>query len=310
MQRYKMFPLEKHKTALKREFFRVNCHSSILTIYFRIFAEIFFRMKITDIFLAAVLILCMTACTENQAEKETNNMKNEECLICGAPLEYLEQDTLMECVLCHKQEPSKTRCTEGHYVCSDCHTAGMDSIVALCMAETSKDPIAILEKMMSQSFCHMHGPEHHVLVGAALLTAYNNAAADTMKVDLQSGLLEVMSRGRQVPGGACGYMGACGAAVSTGIFLSVVTRNTPLSTETWQLCNLMTARALEQVALNGGPRCCKRDSYLSILTAVDFVKEHLGVEMEKAKVKCSRSRINNQCIGKKCPFSPVKDTSY
>jgi len=309
MQRYKMFPLEKHKTALKREFFRVNCHSSILTIYFRIFAEIFFRMKITDIFLAAVLILCMTACTENQAEKETNNMKNEECLICGAPLEYLEQDTLMECVLCHKQEPSKTRCVEGHYVCSDCHTAGMDSIIALCMAETSKDPIAILEKMMSQSFCHMHGPEHHVLVGAALLTAYNNAAADSMKVDLQSGLLEVMSRGRQVPGGACGYMGACGAAVSTGIFLSVVTRNTPLSTKTWQLCNLMTARALEQVALNGGPRCCKRDSYLSILTAVDFVKEHLGVEMEKAEVKCSRSRINNQCIGKKCPFSPVKETS-
>ena len=76
-------------------------------------------------------------------------------------------------------------------------------IISLCMAETSKDPIAILEKMMSQSFCHMHGPEHHVLVGAALLTAYNNAVADTMKIDLQSGLLEVMSRGRQVPGGAC-----------------------------------------------------------------------------------------------------------
>jgi hypothetical protein len=65
-----MFPLEKHKTAMKREFLRMNCYSSILTI-FRTFAEIFFRMKITDIFLAAVLILCMTACTENQPEKNT-----------------------------------------------------------------------------------------------------------------------------------------------------------------------------------------------------------------------------------------------
>ena len=266
-------------------------------------------MKHTIIVLAAFLGFVLTACTENEPEKETTAMKNEECLICGAPLEYLEQDALMECVLCHKQEPSTTRCLEGHYVCSDCHTAGMDSIMAMCMTETSKDPIAILEKMMSQSFCHMHGPEHHVLVGAALLTAYNNAVTDTMKVDLQSGLLEVMSRGKQVPGGACGYMGACGAAISTGIFMSVVTRNTPLSTETWQLCNLMTAKALEQVALNGGPRCCKRDSYLSILTAVDFVKEHLGVEMEKPEVKCSRSRINNQCIGKKCPFSPIQDTN-
>jgi len=175
----------------------------------------------------------------------------------------------------------------------------------MCLNETSKDPVAILEKMMSQPFCHMHGPEHHVLVGAALLTAYNNALADdSLRLDMQSALLEVMSRGRQVPGGACGYMGACGASISTGIFMSVVTSNTPLSTDTWRLCNLLTAKALEQVALNGGPRCCKRDSYLSILTAVDFVKEHLGVEMDRATVVCSRSQINNQCIGQKCPFSP------
>ena len=144
-------------------------------------------MKKVLIIVAAVLGFILAACTENEPKKETTVMSNEECLICGAPLEYLEQDTLMECVVCHKKEPSKTRCVKGHYVCSNCHTAGMDSIIALCLEETSKDPIAILEKMMSQPFCHMHGPEHHVLVGAALLTAYNNAVpADTMKIDLQA----------------------------------------------------------------------------------------------------------------------------
>ena len=95
------------------------------------------------IILATVLCFIITACTENESPKETTIMKNEECLICGAPLEYLEQDTLMECVLCHKQEPSKTRCVKGYYVCSECHTADMDSIIDLCMAETSKDPVAI-----------------------------------------------------------------------------------------------------------------------------------------------------------------------
>ena len=54
----------------------------------------------------------------------------------------------------------QTRCVKGHYVCNDCHTRGMDSIFGLCLAETSRDPIAILEKMMSVPFCHMHGPEH------------------------------------------------------------------------------------------------------------------------------------------------------
>ena len=247
------------------------------------------------------LCLLAVACAACGGNKKTNTttMTNDECLICGAPLEYLSQDSLMEL--------SKSRCTNGHYVCNDCHMAGMDSIIALCLTETSKDPIAILETLMSQPFCHMHGPEHHVLVGAALLVAYRNALPpDTAKFDLQPALLEVMSRGRTVPGGACGYMGACGAAISTGIFMSVVTHNTPLATHSWQLSNLMTARALEQVALNGGPRCCKRDSYISVLEAVDFVKEHLGVAMERAEVTCSRSQINNQCIGEACPFSPLQ----
>ena len=180
----------------------------------------------------------------------------------------------------------------------------MDSVAAICMRETSRNPIKVLETLMSLPFCHMHGPEHHVLVGAALLTAYNNCLPDTAKLDLQADLSEVMKRGRQVPGGACGYMGACGASISSGIFMSVVTRNTPFSTDTWRFCNLCTARALEQVAENGGPRCCKRDSYLSILATIDFVAEHLGVQMERPKVRCSHSQINEQCIGKKCPFSP------
>lgn len=180
----------------------------------------------------------------------------------------------------------------------------VDPVVALCLADTSRNPIEILEKLMSQPDCPMHGPTHHVLVGAALLTAYNNCLPDSNKLNLEEALAEMRERGEQVPGGACGYMGACGASISTGIFLSIVTRNTPFSTDTWRLCNLCTARALEQVAENGGPRCCKRDSYLSVLTAIDFVKENLGVEMVKPEVHCTRSQINEQCIGKKCPFSP------
>ena len=36
----------------------------------------------------------------------------EECIICKAPLVYLEKDEMMECVLCHKKELSKTRCEQ------------------------------------------------------------------------------------------------------------------------------------------------------------------------------------------------------
>ena len=33
---------------------------------------------------------------------------NDECIICRAPLEYLEKDEEMECAICHKKENSRT----------------------------------------------------------------------------------------------------------------------------------------------------------------------------------------------------------
>ena len=224
----------------------------------------------------------------------------EECLICGAPLEYLNEDIEMECDLCHKKEKSKTRCVNGHYVCNECHMQGIDSLIGICMKETSKNPAVILNRMMAQPFCHMHGPEHHVMVGMALLTAYKNSGG---VIDLKKALVEMNSRGRSVPGGACGFWGACGAGISTGMFVSIVTGSTPLGSDNFGLSHKMTASALGAIGEIGGPRCCKRDSYLSIIQAVRFVRENLGIRMEEPRIRCSYSIRNQQCIGKRCPFS-------
>ena len=59
-----------------------------------------------------------------------------ECLICGAPLEYLVRDEPMECALCGRKEPSKTRCAAGHYVCSGCHSRGVGAVLPLCLSST------------------------------------------------------------------------------------------------------------------------------------------------------------------------------
>ena len=224
----------------------------------------------------------------------------EECIVCKAPLAYLETDEMMECALCRKKEASKTRCIHGHYVCNECHTSGMDTIVGLCLRESSKNPVAIIRKMMDQPFCHMHGPEHHVMVGSALLTAYKNAGGP---IDLPQALMEMMRRGKSVPGGACGFWGACGAGISAGMFVSIVSKSTPLTVEPFGLSNQMTAKALEQIGTIGGPRCCKRDSYLSILAAIDFAADHFQIYMERPDIVCRYRTQNNQCIGKRCPFA-------
>ena len=223
----------------------------------------------------------------------------EGCLVCGAPLVYLTAEKPMACVICQRTLPSTAHCENGHFVCNDCHRKGLDQITAICLASTARAPAEILEEMMDAPFCHMHGPEHHVMVGAALLTAYRNAGGE---IDLKAALTKMLERGRAVPGGVCGFWGACGAAISTGIFLSILTDSTPLSVEAFALANKMTARALERIGAVGGPRCCKRDSYLSLEEAIEFVRQRFGVEMERRQIRCRYSAKNRQCIGKRCPY--------
>ncbi|RAP53414.1 MAG: SAM-dependent methyltransferase [Methanosphaera sp. rholeuAM270] len=226
-------------------------------------------------------------------------MSENECIICNSSLEYLKEDVLMECALCKKSELTKVRCINGHYVCDECHIKGLNSIVEICLNETSCNPIVVLDKLMSLPFCHMHGPEHHSLVGASLLTAYSNCGGD---IDLEDSLIELIKRSKQVPGGVCGFWGACGAGISCGIFVSVISESTPLSVTGFKLSNKMTSLCLDKISEFGGPRCCKRDSYLAVKCAVDFVAENFGIKLEDSGVLCKFSDLNLQCLREDCPF--------
>ena len=161
--------------------------------------------------------------------------------------------------------------------------------------------LSTFRRMMDMPFCHMHGPEHHIMVGSALLTAYHNAGG---QIDLPKALSEMISRGSKVPGGACGFWGAFGAAISTGMFISIITGSTPLMHEAWGHSNLKTSCSLARLGEIGGPRCCKRNSYTSILTAIDYTERITGVRMHKPMVVCRHMSSNSQCIGNRCPFHP------
>lgn len=223
------------------------------------------------------------------------------CLVCGKPLCYREQEQELICVWCGQPGLSRASCEDGHYICDQCHAErGIADALEVCQNTASKDPIAIVQEMMDCPFVYMHGNEHHVMVGAALLTAYHNAGG---AVDLETALEEMRARGSQYPGGSCGFWGACGAAVSTGMFLSIITGTTPLSEASWGAANRITAKALDRIGALGGPRCCKRNSFTAILATIQFVKETYGVAMDYPKrVVCRYSPQNEQCLRERCPY--------
>lgn len=225
-----------------------------------------------------------------------------ECLICHAPIVYTTESVMMECCMCHSRHLSNARCADGHYICDKCHAvSGVDKIKMYCMCTDSRDPLDIAMSMMHIPGIHMHGPEHHVLIGSALITAYTNSGG---RIDLEAALDEMRRRGAQLPGGICGMWGSCGAAISCGIAYSIITGTTPMSEATWGQSNLMTSGCLREIGLLGGPRCCKRDGFTALLHACDFIRDRLGVVLSKPdRVTCEFNFNNIQCIGVRCPYN-------
>lgn len=227
------------------------------------------------------------------------------CLLCGAPLEYLERASRLRCVLCGKEREGNVECAEGHYVCDRCHALGARRIIEEVCRETPRiDPIGLAVSLMRLPSVHMHGPEHHFLVPAVLLATYLNAAGRSAQKEAP--VKEARSRSEAVPGGVCGNWGACGAAIGVGTFVSLATGATPLSTDAWRLANGATARVLARIAASGGPRCCKRDTFHALLEAIDIVRDALGVELPiEGPVVCDFHSGNRECLGAQCPFSPL-----
>jgi len=224
------------------------------------------------------------------------------CLVCGKDLKYLPEQIPARCYYCGESHETDVVCRDGHFVCDRCHRAPAEEITSrYCETTMERDPIAIARTLMNAPAVNMHGPEHHFLVPAALLAAFYNVQGKTDEKRVK--IEQARQRAALIKGGFCGTHGDCGAAVGTGIFISLVTGATPLSREEWKLTNLVTAKSLETIALHGGPRCCKRNAFLAILTAVDFTREHLNVVMPVERpVRCDFSSQNAECLTRDCPF--------
>ena len=231
------------------------------------------------------------------------------CLVCGKALAYTIEAEKAECVYCKQIHETNAKCEDGHFVCDACHSLGaMDLIERYCVESDSKDPISMAILLMRSPCVKMHGPEHHFLVPAVLLSAYYNAKGS--KEEKVTKIQEAKKRAKRVLGGFCGYWGVCGAAIGTGTFISLITDSTPLSKEGWTLANQMTSNALRKIAGYGGPRCCKRTTFLAILEAVDFLKGNFDVELEAdPDLVCEFDHLNKECLRKECPFNKASKAS-
>ena len=253
------------------------------------------------------------AASKNRSKGETVAGALPNCLICGAPLVYASQSYEVTCAICGRTEMGTTTCENGHYVCNSCHrSGGIDFMYKLCVTSRSKNAIEILTQAMEDKSVYPNGPEHHTLVGAAIIAAYYNAGGKINGGRMTKGdaLKELKVRSLQVPGGTCGFWGCCGAATSAGQALSIINGSTPMTKGPWGQCQALTGHILTHLSEWGGPRCCKRTGFTAVLDTIDYLNENFNVRMEKPeKVTCRFCAGNRQCLKQECPYFPRKEVA-
>ncbi|MGI5891943.1 MAG: DUF5714 domain-containing protein [Bacillota bacterium] len=226
---------------------------------------------------------------------------NTGCLLCQEELCYNPSAPIdVICMCCGKQKKSYVTCANGHYVCDECHRKKILLVVEeLCMVSDLTDPVELALQIFRLPGLNMHGPEYHSIVAAVLVTAYTNITKDKNAQVIK----EAINRGKDVKGGVCGSHGCCGAAVGVGIAYAIINNVIPYSKVERGLANKMTALALLQISLYGGPRCCKRDAMI----AIEVARREFPYFENKSNSRyiCNQYPDNKECINEKCPYHPL-----
>ncbi|ADH85384.1 radical SAM protein [Desulfurivibrio alkaliphilus] len=225
------------------------------------------------------------------------------CLVCGEELRYSRQERDQACHYCGVVSKTNAVCRQHHYVCDDCHQRdGLSVIRAICSETSEQDMLALLAKIRHSPAIPMHGPEHHALVPGVILATYRNRGGELSREAILTGI----ARGSQIPGGACGFWGNCGAAVGAGIAFSILLDATPLSPKPRRQAQEISARILSAVASVTGARCCRREAFIVLREAAAISRELLPVSLlAEADFTCDQAVANPQCIRRQCPLLPL-----
>lgn len=220
------------------------------------------------------------------------------CMVCGKEITYLRQEKKAGCYYCGGVEKTSVVCTDGHYICDDCHQRdGLNVIRVICAEAREEDMLALLTRIRRHPAIPIHGPEHHAMVPGIILATYRNRGGILSREAILTGI----DRGSKVPGGVCGFWGNCGAATGVGIAFSVLLEATPLTPEKRQRAQEVTARVLAAISRTRGARCCQRETVTALKEAASISRAFLPVTLlAEAELVCQQFSGNRECIGSSC----------
>lgn len=173
------------------------------------------------------------------------------------------------------------------------------AIEEICLGTDNTDAAAIADALMYDRRIRLHGPEHHFLTAAAILTAYCNM----YKPDDKYRFIQMAkSRTVRIPVAVCALYGTCGAMMGAGAAVSIILTAHPFNADVLYAVNKITASIQDELAGYRSIRCCKRAVRASVGGAAAGLNEICGTKLPVHHTACTFSSINESCIEEACRY--------
>ena len=222
------------------------------------------------------------------------------CMRCGSPLVYLEQDLEKTCCYCGNMFQANAVCEKGHFVCDKCHNGdALEVVKHLCLTTRETDMIELMNTIRSHPLIPLHGPEHHFALPGVMVATYRNLGGNVDRQDI----ITAIDRGKSIPGGTCGFWGACGAPLGAGIGFGIMLKSNPVKPFERQIVQKITGKIIDELGTLQASRCCQRETWTTLKMAALFSKEFLPIPLRaEGSTRCFQKKFNNECPGKLCPY--------
>lgn len=230
------------------------------------------------------------------------------CPICRGEVKQLSTARTGKCIICRKEHSSYYYCENGHDFCDVCY--GTFAFLKLCsvLKTDSKNPIEILNQMMSTNDFGLRGCVHCAIVPVSVILAYKNFTKITGKsVDIIIDLFkhEVM----RAPISLCEKNGTCVIPVACGNSLATILpildqryENTTVGKRLKGECITAVEKIYSEKKLDE-KTCCKQIAYEEIVLVTGFINRYLWVELPLPEtVICGFSKDNPFCKKEACRF--------
>ncbi|ATB68972.1 methyltransferase [Sulfurospirillum diekertiae] len=226
--------------------------------------------------------------------------KNHNCMVCASALVYTPSPHEVTCYYCGSVSVQSVTCQEGHYVCDACHSKEALAVIEhICATSKERDMLKLFQQIREHPSIPKHGPEHHAMVPAIIVTAYKNSGGKLPENALKTAL----SRGSSIMGGACGFLGICGAASGVGIGFAIVLEASPVVAKARSAAQKVTYAVLGKIAEYEAARCCHREVWTALNIASSLSETFLHVKLlAQMETKCDQKKFNQYCYGKECPI--------